>query len=134
MEMRLCGSPPVLAQRLCAASALLTKFGLKNRIRALQSVDLTARRLTGRHQISEDGKHLIDGVPFGKPYLRRSVSSRPAITIPPRKRRRVTSEGWDTEVGAEDNDEDWEWDEHENGADEKWLALMGEPNAQGSNA
>lgn len=42
----------------------------------------------GRHQISADGKHLIDGVAFGRPFLRRS--DRPAIRIPPRKRIRTT--------------------------------------------
>lgn len=58
-------------------------------IRALQIADLKTRRLSGRHQISADGRHLIDGVPFGRPYLKRSMSSRPAISIPPRKKRRT---------------------------------------------
>ncbi|KAE8351873.1 hypothetical protein BDV28DRAFT_11032 [Aspergillus coremiiformis] len=75
-------------------------------IRALQISDLRARRLSGRHQISTDGKHLIDGVPFGKPFLKRPTSSRPAITIPPRKRRRTTFETQDNMVGYE---EDSEW-------------------------
>ena len=57
-------------------------------IRALQIADLKTRRLSGRHQISADGRHLIDGVPFGRPYLKRSMS-RPAISIPPRKKRRT---------------------------------------------
>ncbi|KAJ5484498.1 hypothetical protein N7453_011966 [Penicillium expansum] len=34
-------------------------------IRALQLADLRTRRLCGRHQITAEGKHLIDGVPFG---------------------------------------------------------------------
>lgn len=72
------------------------------RIRALQLSDLRARRLSGRHQISADGRHLIDGVPFGKPFLKRPVSSRPAITIPPRKKRRTSLASWA-------NDEDAEW-------------------------
>ncbi|PYI32818.1 hypothetical protein BP00DRAFT_143505 [Aspergillus indologenus CBS 114.80] len=76
-------------------------------IRALQIEDLRARRLSGRHQISGDGKHLIDGVPFGKPFLKRPTSSRPAITIPPRKKRRTTIAGWDYGVGYDD-DADWE--------------------------
>lgn len=58
-------------------------------IRALQIADLKTRRLSGRHQISTDGRHLIDGIPFGRPYLKRSMSSRPAISIPPRKKRRT---------------------------------------------
>lgn len=46
-----------------------------------------ARTLTGRHQISEDGRRLVDGIPFGRPYLRNP--SRPAVRIPPRKRQRL---------------------------------------------
>lgn len=57
-------------------------------IRPLQTLDLKQRRISGRHQISSDGKHLIDGVAFGRPFPRRI--DRPAIAIPPRKRRRMT--------------------------------------------
>ncbi|KAJ5144706.1 hypothetical protein N7448_002098 [Penicillium atrosanguineum] len=65
-------------------------------IRALQLADLRARRLCGRHQITAEGKHIIDGVAFGSPYLKRGTSSRPAIAIPPRKKRRtIFSSGWD---------------------------------------
>jgi hypothetical protein len=46
-----------------------------------------ARTLTGRHQISDDGRRLVDGIPFGRPYLRNP--SRPAVRIPPRKRQRL---------------------------------------------
>ncbi|KAH8723199.1 hypothetical protein GQ44DRAFT_741155 [Phaeosphaeriaceae sp. PMI808] len=56
-------------------------------IRPLMTAEERARTLTGRHQISEDGRHLVDGVPFGRPYLRHP--NRPAIRIPPRKRRRL---------------------------------------------
>ena len=56
-------------------------------IRPLETSDLRVRKISGRHQISSDGKHLIDGVAFGRPYLRRA--SRPPITIPSRKRRRI---------------------------------------------
>ncbi|KAB8228138.1 uncharacterized protein BDW43DRAFT_292367 [Aspergillus alliaceus] len=76
-------------------------------IRALQISDLRARRLSGRHQISTDGKHLIDGVPFGKPFLKRPTSSRPAITIPPRKRRRTTFAARDNMFGYEEEDTEW---------------------------
>ncbi|KKZ67727.1 hypothetical protein EMCG_06594 [[Emmonsia] crescens] len=90
-------------------------------IRALQLGDLMARRLTGRHQISTDGKHLIDGVPFGKPYFQKAVSSRPPITIPPRKKRRLNFGGWrvddalardfnDEDEDSEENDLDWKED------------------------
>jgi hypothetical protein len=38
---------------------------------------------------------LIDGVPFGMPFYKRTTSNRPAITIPPRKKRRTVFSGWD---------------------------------------
>ncbi|KAL8828305.1 MAG: hypothetical protein Q9191_002662 [Dirinaria sp. TL-2023a] len=57
-------------------------------IRPLQTSDLRFRRISGRHQITSDGRHLIDGVAFGRPFLRRA--ERPAVRIPPRKRRRIT--------------------------------------------
>ncbi|CAG8063160.1 unnamed protein product [Penicillium salamii] len=68
---------------------------LAYRIRALQLADLRTRRLCGRHQITSEGKHLIDGVPFGSPFLKRSTTTRPAITIPPRKKRRTVFSGWE---------------------------------------
>ncbi|MCJ1423827.1 hypothetical protein MMC29_001712 [Sticta canariensis] len=72
-------------------------------IRPLQSSDLRFRKVSGRHQISADGRHLIDGVAFGRPFLRRP--DRPAIRIPPRKRRRVTyDEDDDTDFGANFHD------------------------------
>ncbi|KAH2835176.1 hypothetical protein KXW76_002637 [Aspergillus fumigatus] len=76
-------------------------------IRALQIADLRARRLSGRHQISSDGKHLIDGVPFGRPFLKRQTSSRPAIAIPPRKKRRTMLATWDGVV--DDGDDEVQW-------------------------
>ncbi|KAL8871420.1 MAG: hypothetical protein Q9174_002744, partial [Haloplaca sp. 1 TL-2023] len=57
-------------------------------VRPLGTSDIRVRKISGRHQITCDGKHLIDGVPFGRPFLRRA--ERPAIRIPPRKRRRLT--------------------------------------------
>lgn len=68
-------------------------------IRALQTNDLRIRRISGRHQITSDGRHLVDGVAFGRPYLRRA--GRPAIKLPPRKRRRVT---YDDEDDTDDGD------------------------------
>ncbi|PGG98486.1 hypothetical protein AJ79_08858 [Helicocarpus griseus UAMH5409] len=97
-------------------------------IRALQLNDLMARRLTGRHQITADGRHLIDGVPFGKPYISKAASSRPPITIPPRKKRRLNFGGWrvddtvamDYGYGGEGDDgegnvPDWNADENATG-------------------
>ncbi|KAJ5180833.1 hypothetical protein N7492_004043 [Penicillium capsulatum] len=84
-------------------------------IRALQLADLRARRLCGRHQITADGKHLIDGVPFGLPFLSRAHSTRPTITIPPRKKRRTVFSGWETDQGYgreyvhNDEEGDGEW-------------------------
>ena len=62
-------------------------------IRPLQTSDLRERRLSGRYQITSGGRHLIDGVAFGRPLPRQI--DRPAIKIPPRKRRRVTYETQD---------------------------------------
>ncbi|KAI9055804.1 hypothetical protein LZ554_000744 [Drepanopeziza brunnea f. sp. 'monogermtubi'] len=58
-------------------------------IRPLLTQDLKVRRISGRHQISDDGKRLYDGLALGRPLLR-LPAGRPAINIPPRKKRRVT--------------------------------------------
>ncbi|KAL4753400.1 hypothetical protein BDW72DRAFT_32189 [Aspergillus terricola var. indicus] len=76
-------------------------------IRALQISDLKARQISGRHQISADGRHLIDGVPFGKPFLKRSTSSRPAITIPPRKKRRTALALWGNGSAYDEEGSEW---------------------------
>ncbi|KAJ4267218.1 hypothetical protein NW762_003319 [Fusarium torreyae] len=60
-------------------------------IRSLSTDDLRRRRLSGRHQISYDGKHLIDGLAFGRPWLRQP-RDRPALDLPPRKRARISHE------------------------------------------
>ncbi|RYP79376.1 hypothetical protein DL770_006692 [Monosporascus sp. CRB-9-2] len=57
-------------------------------IRPLQTDDLRRRRISGRYQISSEGKRLVDGVPFGRPLLR-APPARPPIHIPPRKKRRL---------------------------------------------
>ncbi|OOQ87382.1 hypothetical protein PEBR_17264 [Penicillium brasilianum] len=103
-------------------------------IRALQLADLRARRLCGRHQITGDGKHLIDGVPFGMPFYKRTTSSRPAITIPPRKKRRTVFSGWDqgpafgyedANVGAQAEEAgDGEWLPPNNAAFGKELSIL----------
>ncbi|EXJ61868.1 hypothetical protein A1O7_02298 [Cladophialophora yegresii CBS 114405] len=83
-------------------------------VRALSNEDIRVRRLGKRHQITADGRHLIDGVPFGKQWLREI--QRPDILIPPRKRRRLLAaedSTVDAEVDlqrilpAEDGDEDY---------------------------
>jgi len=83
-------------------------FGTKSLIfcsvRPLQTFDLRSRKVSGRDQIAYDGKHLIDGVAFGRPFFRRA--DRPAISIPPRKRRRVlyASDDEDDSIGKVIND------------------------------
>lgn len=83
-------------------------FGTKSlifcSIRPLQTFDLRSRKVSGRDQIAYDGKHLIDGVAFGRPFFRRA--DRPAISIPPRKRRRVlyASDDEDDSIGKAIND------------------------------
>jgi len=62
------------------------------------TAEVRARTLTGRHQISDGGQHLVDGVPFGRPYLRQP--NRPAVRIPPRKRRRLEDGEEDDETEA----------------------------------
>ncbi|KAJ5109732.1 hypothetical protein N7532_002377 [Penicillium argentinense] len=84
-------------------------------IRSLELADLRARRLCGRHQITPEGKHLIDGVPFGSPFYKRNTNTRPAITIPPRKKRRTVFSGWEHGAGFvhedpnADEEGDGEW-------------------------
>ncbi|KAI1294360.1 hypothetical protein F5Y03DRAFT_399660 [Xylaria venustula] len=72
-------------------------------IRALDRDDHRRRRVSGRHQVSSDGRHLIDGVPFGRPHLR-STTGRPGIHIPPLKRARHTytqQDGGDSDASFE---------------------------------
>ena len=64
----------------------------------MQTPDLRVRKISGRHQISEDGKHLIDGVAFGRQFLRKAA--RPPIRISPRKRRRLTCDE-DDEINSD---------------------------------
>ena len=59
-------------------------------VKPLQWVDVRARTITGRNQISPDGRHMMDGVPFGRNML--TKPKRPDLVIPPRKRRRISQE------------------------------------------
>ncbi|KAF2006625.1 hypothetical protein P154DRAFT_517682 [Amniculicola lignicola CBS 123094] len=59
-------------------------------IRPLLTAEVRARTLSGRLQISEGGQHLVDGIPFGRPYLR--TPNRPPVGIPPRKKQRLLEE------------------------------------------
>ena len=108
MGMKLCKWFFIFLAFIFASLLMLCVF-LSCSIRALQISDLRARRVSGRHQISTDGRHLIDGVPFGRPYLKRSTSSRPAISIPPRKKRRTL---YSSGGGYEEEDTEWAPVEH----------------------
>ena len=70
-------------------------------IRPLETPEVRARTLCGRTQISENGQHLIDGVPFGRAYLR--TPNRPQVTIPPRKRRRISEAEEDALLDISEN-------------------------------
>ncbi|VUC20953.1 unnamed protein product [Clonostachys rosea] len=74
-------------------------------IRSLLTDDLKRRRLSGRHQISSDGKHLVDGLAFGRPWLC-TPGDRPPVALPPRKRARITYD--DDELDDEDDQEEEE--------------------------
>ncbi|KAJ2894037.1 hypothetical protein MKZ38_007979 [Zalerion maritima] len=95
-------------------------------IRPLLTHDLKQRRLSGRHQISYDGKHLVDGIAFGRPRLK-NPSDRPDINIPPRKRRRVLLLDPE-EQDDEEDDEDFEPregdDENEDASDSDGEILL----------
>ncbi|OAA50920.1 clumping factor B [Beauveria brongniartii RCEF 3172] len=80
-------------------------------IRPLLSDDLKRRRRSGRHQISTGGKHLVDGIAFGRPWLH-LPADRPALELPPRKRARIAFDDEDGEDDDEDAESEFEadWD------------------------
>lgn len=95
-------------------------------IRSLSTDDLRRRKLSGRHQISYDGKHLIDGLAFGRPWLR-APRDRPALDLPPRKRARITHE-----EELDEDDDDGSYADEENQSEQLLLEdseapEMGEP-------
>ncbi|KAK0929994.1 hypothetical protein LTR29_016901 [Friedmanniomyces endolithicus] len=68
-------------------------------IRPMMWAETRARRLGGRDQITADGRHLVDGLPFGRPRLR--AGSRPEVRIPAMQRRTIEDE----EDGQVDDEE-----------------------------
>ena len=60
-------------------------------IRPLASQEVTEQELGGRRQIRADGRHLIDGIAWGRKRLK-SDTGRPEVDIPPRKKRRLETE------------------------------------------
>ncbi|OSZ99907.1 hypothetical protein A9Z42_0007680 [Trichoderma parareesei] len=73
-------------------------------IRSLLTGDLKRRRLSGRHQISDDGRHLVDGIAFGRSWIR-APHDRPHVELPPRKRIRINYEDDDEDEEAEEEQE-----------------------------
>lgn len=53
----------------------------------MQSSDIRTRRVSSRYQVSSGGAHLIDGIAYGRSYVKRP--GRPAVRIPPLKRPRL---------------------------------------------
>ncbi|KAK2008245.1 hypothetical protein LZ32DRAFT_685542 [Colletotrichum eremochloae] len=74
-------------------------------VRPLLTGDLKRRRLSGRHQISNDGRHLVDGLAFGRSWLR-APRDRPAVALPPRKKARIEYGSQDEEDSLPENDEE----------------------------
>ncbi|KAI1849574.1 hypothetical protein JX265_013580 [Neoarthrinium moseri] len=87
-------------------------------IRPLFTDDLRRRRVSGRHQISTDGKHLIDGIAFGRPLLK-APRGRPAFDIPPRKRRRIGYEDHDADDHDEEDEDDADYEQGEEDEEEE---------------
>lgn len=61
-------------------------------IRGLSNEELRERKQGGRLQITSDGRHLIDGLSWGRRWRAGVSAGRPDIMIPPRKRRRIMLE------------------------------------------
>ena len=74
-------------------------------VRALQTSDVRARQFSGRYQITADGRHLIDGIAFGRPYQKRP--KRPDVKIPPRKRRKIDLNDFEGLGTSDDDSEDY---------------------------
>lgn len=98
-------------------------------IRPLFTDDLRQRRVSGRHQISNDGRHLIDGLAFGRPLLG-APRGRPVFDIPPRKRRRVGPSEQELD-SDEDDEDDADYDEPQEEQEPMLLLTNGEEEFQG---
>ncbi|KAH0027971.1 hypothetical protein KCU78_g3791, partial [Aureobasidium melanogenum] len=72
-------------------------------IQPLQTNDIRARNLSGRNQISRDGRHLVDGIAFGRPLLRAPVHA--PIHIPPRKRARLDPSLQESDLDTQESNE-----------------------------
>ncbi|KAL1894012.1 hypothetical protein Sste5346_006154 [Sporothrix stenoceras] len=96
-------------------------------IRPLSSDELKKRRISGRHQISVDGRRLVDGVPFGRPLLKRP-RGRPPVEIVPRKRRRPIGSGFEEE---EDYDEMYDEEDEEEEVRRQLIEYL--PDEEGDN-
>ncbi|TQS39312.1 hypothetical protein Golomagni_00168 [Golovinomyces magnicellulatus] len=66
--------------------------------------EVITRRVSGRTQITADGKRLLDGVPWGRPLLR-TVTNRPTIKIRPRNARHLAYINYE-EINDDSEDEE----------------------------
>ncbi|KAL0942919.1 uncharacterized protein CTRU02_200805 [Colletotrichum truncatum] len=73
-------------------------------VRPLLTDDLKRRRLSGRHQISSDGKHLVDGLAYGRSWLK-APRDRPVVALPPRKKARIAYSSDDEYDSPAENDD-----------------------------
>ncbi len=68
-------------------------------VRPLTSREIKQRGDAGRSQITQDGKRIVDGIPFGG-TKRKIIANRPPVVIPSRKRARLTYDEEDEEEKA----------------------------------
>ncbi|KAF2765223.1 hypothetical protein EJ03DRAFT_319858 [Teratosphaeria nubilosa] len=91
-------------------------------VRPLLTSEVRARKVLGRDQIGGDGRHMLDGLPWGRTQVKGIYT--PKVRIPPRKRRWIDDQGsaaavqlprlLDAELPSEDEeDEEDEDDEDE---------------------
>ncbi|CCX11533.1 Similar to hypothetical protein [Tuber melanosporum Mel28]; acc. no. XP_002840981 [Pyronema omphalodes CBS 100304] len=85
-------------------------------IRPLSTTEIKQRRLSGRRQISLGGRKLLDGTPFGRPFIRRAPD-RPQLLIPSAKRskrdRGAETSTLQLQDGLEDEDDDEDEDDED---------------------
>ncbi|KAH9818130.1 histone acetyltransferase KAT6B-like [Teratosphaeria destructans] len=73
-------------------------------VRPLLTSEVRARKVLGRDQIAGDGRHMLDGLPWGRAKVKGIYT--PKVRIPPRKRRRIDDHGSAAVVEEDDDDED----------------------------
>jgi hypothetical protein len=76
----------------------------------LTTIDHRQRRQSGRAQISSDGRHLVDGIAFGRPWSKQAISNRPKVDIPGHPREDVVLPQHDVYLPEDHQDSDDEND------------------------